>query len=181
MILDESVALTGYHRKHAIRVLRDEVTKTGAASTEPSLRRGGSAGSDDAWEAADRVCGKRLKAMTGLVYVMERHGCLSMDPIIRSKVLQVNAATSDRMLAAAPLHIDVLRKRGKGVGSAIRRIIPVRTFADWRDQAPDVGYFQSVSFDLSIGSVDPLNVSVSLKRRSGRDQRGPRHAARQGL
>ena len=27
-ILDEFVALTGYHRKHAIRVLRDEVTKT---------------------------------------------------------------------------------------------------------------------------------------------------------
>ena len=62
-ILDEFVALTGYHRKHAIRVLRDEVTKTSAAPARNRLY-------DEAvrqaltmlWEAADRVCGKRLKA-----------------------------------------------------------------------------------------------------------------------
>ena len=38
-ILDEFVALTGYHRKHAVRALREEVTKTGAAS---ALRSGSS-------------------------------------------------------------------------------------------------------------------------------------------
>ena len=32
--------------------------------------------------------------------------------------------------------IDGQRKRRKGVGSAIRRSIPVRTFADWRDPPP---------------------------------------------
>ena len=64
---------------------------------------------------------------------MERHGHLDLDPIIRSKVLQVSAATIDRMLAAARLHIDGQRKRRKEVGSAIRRSIPVRTFSDWRD------------------------------------------------
>ena len=92
-ILDEFVALTGYHRKHAIRVLRDEVTKTSAARARNRLY-------DEAvrqaltmlWEAADRVCGKRLKALIPvLVDAMERHGHLDMDPIIRSKVLQVSA------------------------------------------------------------------------------------------
>lgn len=141
-ILDEFVALTGYHRKHAIRVLREEVTKTGAAPARNRLY-------DEAvrqaltmlWEAADRVCGKRLKALIPvLVDAMERHGHLDMDPIIRSKVLQVSAATIDRMLAAARLHIDGQRKRRKGVGSAIRRSIPVRTFSDWRDPPP--GFFE---------------------------------------
>ena len=48
-ILDEFVALTGYHRKHAIRVLRDVgYEDKRCASTESSLRRGGSAGADDA-------------------------------------------------------------------------------------------------------------------------------------
>ena len=120
-ILAEFVALIGYHRKHAIRVLRDEVTKTGATPARNRLR-------DEAvrqaltmlWEAADRVCGKRLKALLPvLVDAMERHGHLDMDPVIRSKVLQVSAATIDRMLAAARLHIDGQRKRRKGVGSAM--------------------------------------------------------------
>ena len=93
------------------------------------------------WEAADRVCGKRLKALIPLlVDAMERHGHLDLDPNVRSKVLQVSAATIDRMLAAARLHIDGQRKRRKGVGSAIRRSIPVRTFSDWRDPPP--GFFE---------------------------------------
>ena len=63
-ILDEFVALTGYHRKHAIRVLREEVGIATVASVRNRLY-------DEAvrqaltllWEAADQVCGKRLKAL----------------------------------------------------------------------------------------------------------------------
>jgi hypothetical protein len=141
-ILDEFVALTGYHRKHAIRVLREQVAAATAASGRNRL-------DDEAvrqaltvlWEAADRVCGKRLKALIPmLVDAMERHGHLELDPVIRTKVLQVSAATIDRVLEAARLHIDGQRKRRKGIGSAIRRSIPVRTFADWRDPPP--GFFE---------------------------------------
>ena len=114
-IVDEFVALTGYHRKHAIRVLHDEVTKASAARARNRLY-------DEAvrqaltvlWEAADRVCGKRLKALIPLlVDAMERHGHLDLNPVIRTKVLEVSAATIDRMLAAARLHIDGLGKRRK--------------------------------------------------------------------
>ena len=141
-ILDEFVALTGYHRKHAIRVLRGEFSP----ATEVRLRN---RIYDEAvtqaltvlWEAADRVCGKRLKALIPmLVDAMERHGHLDLDPVIKTKVLQVSAATIDRVLAAARAHIDGQRKRRKGVGAAIRRSIPVRTFADWLDPPP--GFFE---------------------------------------
>lgn len=102
-ILDEFVALTGYHRKHAIRVLREEAGTASSSSVRNRLY-------DEAvrqaltvlWEAADRFCGKRLKALIPmLVDAMERHGHLDLDPVIRTKVLQVSAATIDRMLAAA--------------------------------------------------------------------------------
>ena len=141
-ILDEFVALTGYHRKHAIRVLREEVATAKAGRTRNRLY-------DEAvslaltvlWEAADRVCGQRLKALIPmLVDAMERHGHLDLDPVIKTKVLQVSAATIDRVLAAARLHIDGQRKRRRGVGAAIRRSIPMRTFADWRDPPP--GFFE---------------------------------------
>jgi hypothetical protein len=141
-ILDEFVSVTGYHRKHAIRLLREEVPKPKAADDRNRLY-------DEAarqaltvlWEAADRVCGKRLKALLPmLVDAMERHGHLDLAPTIRAKVLQASAATIDRILAAARLHIDGQRKRRKGVGSAIRRSIAVRTFADWRNPPP--GFFE---------------------------------------
>ena len=141
-ILDEFVALTCYHRKHAIRVLRGELSP----ATEVRLRN---RVYDEAvaqaltvlWEAADRVCGKRLKPLIPmLVDAMERHGHLDLDPVIKTKVLQVSAATIDRVLAATRAHIDGQRKRRKGVGSAIRRSIPVRTFADWLDPPP--GFFE---------------------------------------
>ncbi|MGF6918795.1 integrase catalytic domain-containing protein [Paraburkholderia sp. 40] len=141
-ILDEFVALTGYHRKHAIRLLREQ---PGAAKGTRERNRGYDEAVRQAltvlWEAADRVCGKRLKALIPkLVDAMERHGRLDLDPVIKAKLLEVSAATIDRMLANARLQIDGQRKRRKGVGSAIRRSIPVRTFADWRDPPP--GFFE---------------------------------------
>ncbi|GAB3768296.1 ISNCY-like element ISBj12 family transposase [Ramlibacter monticola] len=141
-ILDEFVAVTGYHRKHAIRVLgsTDE-------SERPKQRRHRLY--DEAvrqalimlWEAADRLCGKRLKALLPmLIEAMERHGHLALDPIVRSKLLQVSAATMDRMLSEAKAQSGTGRRRRSGVGAAIRRSIPVRTFADWRNPPP--GFFE---------------------------------------
>jgi hypothetical protein len=141
-ILDEFVALTGYHRKHAIRLLREEpaamkVTRERSRLYDEAVHQALTV----LWEAADRVCGKRLKALIPkLVDAMERHGHLDLDPVIKAKLFQVSAATIDRMLANARLQIDGQRKRRKGVGSAIRRSIPVRTFADWRDPPP--GFFE---------------------------------------
>ena len=140
-ILDEFVALTGYHRKHAVRVLRQEVTSKEARARDRLYDEAVRQALTMLWEAADRICGKRLKALIPmLVDAMERHGHLDLDPIIKTKVLQVSAATIDRVLADARSHIDGQRKRRCGVGAAIRRSIPVRTFADWRNPAP--GFFE---------------------------------------
>ncbi|MGX9120925.1 hypothetical protein ACWTU6_30570 [Mesorhizobium sp. BHbsci] len=62
-ILDEFVAVTGYHRKHAIRVL-------GRHETKPSDRRHTARYGAQVrealvglWEASDRLCSKRLKPL----------------------------------------------------------------------------------------------------------------------
>jgi hypothetical protein len=64
-ILDEFVAVTGYHRKHAMRVLREE--RTGSRQgLRPGRRVYGEAVREaiiQLWEASDRVCGKRLSAV----------------------------------------------------------------------------------------------------------------------
>jgi hypothetical protein len=141
-ILDEFVAITGYHRKHAIRVLGAEA---GQERSRPARNRLYDEAVRQAlivlWEAGDRVCGKRLKALIPvLIGAMERHGHLNLDAEIKAKLLQVSAATIDRALGDARARVDGQRKRRTGVGAAIRRSIPVRTFSDWRDPPP--GFFE---------------------------------------
>ena len=87
-ILDEFVELAGYHRKHAIRVLRRERrVKVAAPGMANRLY-------DEAvitaltivWEAADRICGKRLKAvLRTFVESMERNGHLRLDAAVRDR------------------------------------------------------------------------------------------------
>ena len=75
-ILDEFVKVTGYHRKHAIRILSG---KQMTPREKAVGRRGYHAAVDEAlivlWEAADRAGGRQLKALLPtLVEAMERHG-----------------------------------------------------------------------------------------------------------
>ena len=67
-ILDEFVAVTGYHRKHAIRLSVDESTpEDGGFLPRRARRRLYGEAVQEAlvvlWEASDRVCGKRLKPL----------------------------------------------------------------------------------------------------------------------
>jgi len=82
-ILDEFAAVTGLHRKHAVRLLR------GGASDRQCGPRPGRRVYDLAvrealivvWEASDRVCGKRLRPLVPLLIdAMERHGHLQLAP-----------------------------------------------------------------------------------------------------
>ena len=80
-ILDEFVAVSGYHRKHAMRLLREG--RTGKRSGPRLARRVYDEAVREAlvvlWEASDRICGKRLKPLLPvLIEGMERHGHLQL-------------------------------------------------------------------------------------------------------
>ena len=100
-ILDEFIAVTGYHEKSAIRALNAEpVAKTRQTRIRPSLstRRCGAA-LIVLWEASDRVCGKRLRALLPvLVPALERNGHLHIAEPIRQKILAMSASTIGRSL-----------------------------------------------------------------------------------
>ena len=138
-ILDEFVAITSFHRKHAMRLLR-----SGPSVCGPEARASRRI-YDDAdrealvvlWEASDRICGKRLKALIPtLVDAMERHGHLQLGPEIRAGLLAMSAATIDRSLRDVREQAGGRRRRRAAPPSSIRRSIPVRTFSDWDDPPP---------------------------------------------
>jgi hypothetical protein len=140
-VLDEFVAVAGCHRKHAIRLL---TTSRPTSSSAPAVAR---RTYDEAvrealivlWEAADRICGKRLKAvLPDLVASLEQHGHLALDATVRQRLLAASAATIDRLLASVRGTSSGRKKRKKATKPS--KQVPVRTFADWHEPPP--GYLE---------------------------------------
>mgnify|MGYP001039955631 FL=1 len=136
-ILDEFVAITGYHEKSAIRVLN-----TNPAFKEPT-RRSRAPLYDEAvraalivlWEASDRVCGKRLQPLLPILLpALERNGHLNLQVPIRAKLLAMSAATVDRLLRTPKTASRI--KKPRRIEPAPRRRVPMRTFADWNEPLP---------------------------------------------
>ena len=140
-ILDEFAILSGCHRKYAIRLLRQPAEGTVRAA-KPGRRVYEEAVKQAlivVWEAADRICGKRLKALIpNLITAMERHGHLALEAEVRKQVLSVSAATIDRLLVTVRTTAGTRRKRHpvKRVGKEI----PTKTYHDWKDPLP--GYLE---------------------------------------
>ena len=140
-ILDEFVAVAGCHRMHAIRLLGGTRLLTSAAAVVD--RRTYDEAVREAlvvwWEAADRMCGKRLKAvLPSLVAALEPHGHLALDPTVRQRLLAASAATIDRLLTSVRGGASPRKKRKRATKPSTQ--VPIRTFADWNDPLP--GYFE---------------------------------------
>ncbi len=160
-ILDEFVAIAGCHRKHAIRLLSSDgpVSSGSPVPGDPPVhgRRIYSEAVREAlvvlWEAADRICGKRLKAiLPGLISAMERHKHLSLDPTVRELVLSASPATIDRLLN--PIRSGASQGTKRRRATKPSKQIPIRTFADWNEPEPG---FLEIDF-VSHGGVSMRGV-----------------------
>ena len=143
-ILTEFVEVTGYHRKHAARLLRGG-DKIDRSRPRPERRLYDHAVREALivlWEASDRICGKRLKPLIPmLIAAMERHGHLALDAQVRGRLETVSAATIDRILGPVRKQAAGRGRRRTAPSSAVRRAVPIRTYADWDDPSP--GFFEA--------------------------------------
>ena len=138
-ILDEFVAVSGFHRKHAMRLLRAGRSVPGVGP-RPARRLYNDAVREAlivVWEAADRVCGKRLRPLVPiLMEAMERHGHLQLAPEVRAGLVTMSAATIDRALCKVKEQASGGPRRRSASSTGVRRSVPVRTFDGWNDPAP---------------------------------------------
>ena len=151
-ILHEFIAATGYHEKSAIRILNGPVAVKlrKARQRTPLYDEAARAALIVMWEASDRVCGKRLKALLPILLpALERNGHLNLHQEIRSKVLSMSASTIDRLLRM-PRNASRTRKPPRVVPEPRRRI-RMRTFADWNEPPPG-----SMEMDL-VAHCGPVN------------------------
>ena len=123
-ILDEFIAVTGYHEKSAIRALNAEpTTHKRQTRRRPSLYdEAARAALIVLWEASDRVCGKRLRALLPILLpALERNGHLHLTEEMREKILAMSASTIDRLLRV-PRSATRLKKVRRAMPAARRRV-----------------------------------------------------------
>ena len=130
-MLDELCELSGYGRKHAIKVLGGKLPIPGEKERRGGPRRRyGEAEREvlrEIWLAAEQPCGKRLQAALPLwlpYYEAERS---VLEGALRKRVLKMSAATIDRLLAPCRVALGSRGRCGTRPGTLLRRQIPVRT------------------------------------------------------
>jgi hypothetical protein len=181
-ILDEFVAVTGYHQKSAIRALNAEPiakrrqTRVRASLYDEAVR----AALIVLWEASDRVCGKRLRALLPILLpALERNGHLHLREPMRQKILAMSASTIDRLLRV-PRSATHLKKRHRAVPEARRRV-PVRTFADWNEPPPGSMEMDCVAHCGDVNRGSYVNSLVLTDIASGWTEAAPLVVRESGL
>jgi hypothetical protein len=151
-LIDEAVALLGYHRKAAIRALsaRPSMPRIGVMTGRPreyeevELRPVLRA----IWSAANYPCGRRLAGMMpDWVASYEAHE-KSVSASIREQLVAASPRTLDRLLR--PLRIQSRRPGLTRPGSLLRQQIPIRGSV-WEDNKP--GWLEVDTVALCGGSA----------------------------
>jgi hypothetical protein len=138
-ILDEFTSATGYHRKHAIRVLKNKVSKTRRRKRTgyPTIYRGAVVQAlEQIWEIYGRICSKRLQPfLPEAIKVLERCEEIELAPETKELLLKISSASIDRCLRPVRLQTSHGLSTTKP-GSLLKNLIPIRTFTEWDAERP---------------------------------------------
>lgn len=140
-ILDELTSATGYHRKHAIRVLKNKVQVQnhfkGKTKTYQALYRGEVVQAlEQIWEIYGQICSKRLQPfLPEAIRVLERCKEINLSKDTKELLLKISSASIDRCLRPIRLKTPHGLSTTKP-GSLLKNLIPVRTFTEWEEDRP---------------------------------------------
>ena len=149
--LDNLIAITGYNRDYASRLLsqsgrcvyvKDISGKSyrliGDARKKKKCSRKRKYDTEvfkvlkHIWAIMDYPCGKRLSScMSWLVPKLEVCGEIELEEEVREKLLTISASTIDRLLKGEKKKIALKSRKSTKPGTLLKNQIEVRTFADW--------------------------------------------------
>lgn len=140
-MLDEFTSVTGYHRKHAIRVFKNQRQSQnhlkGKTKTYQPIYEGKVVEAlEQIWEIYGRICSKRLQPFLAEgIKVLERCHEIEVSSDTKERLLKISPASIDRCLH------PVRTKSRHGLsttkpGSLLKNLIPVHTFTEWDEERP---------------------------------------------
>ena len=140
-MLDEFTAATGYHRKHAIRVLKNQRQVQnhlkGKTKTFKTIYTGEVVSVlEQVWEIYGRICSKRLQPfLPEAIKVLERCQEIEMSSHTKELLLRISSASIDRCLQPIRLQSPHGLSTTKP-GSLLKSLIPLHTFTEWDEEQP---------------------------------------------
>jgi hypothetical protein len=144
-MLNELCESSGFHKKHAIRLLNSRNIKKPRSKTKKKVGRPKVYSSGvylgplkKIWLASDQPCGKRLKMALPLWLPHYGGAYGELDPAIYKGLLSMSAATIDRLLA--PSRVKCKRFCGTKPGSILKKQIKIKT-DQWDEDRP--GYLEA--------------------------------------
>jgi hypothetical protein len=154
-LLDQAVEVLGYHRKAAIRALRQPPGQEVAPKVNLVLGRPKTYQPErllpilkPIWFSAFQPCGSRLHALLPEWLLAYEQDQRRIDPDVRQSLLQASARTLDRLVR--PLRVGVARRGGTRPGSLLRQSIPIR--GTWTEEGP--GWLEMDTVAMCGGRLD---------------------------
>lgn len=140
VILDELCAMTGWHRNHARRALRDALMPKVVRARTPRAPRYGTevvAALVFCWAVLGGPTGKRLApVMSELVPRLRRLQELDITDDTAAQLLAMSAATMERRLDGDRARMALRGRSHTKPGSLLKSAIPIRTWAQWDEPCP---------------------------------------------
>jgi hypothetical protein len=154
-LLDQAIELLGYHRKAAIRALRQVEPRAAALKVNLVLGRPKTYHPEKLlpilkpiWFTAFQPCGSRLHALLPEWLPAYELDHRRLDADLRGCLLQASARTLDRLMS--PLRVGLTRRGGTRPGSLLRQSIPIR--GAWTEEGP--GWLEMDTVALCGGRLD---------------------------
>lgn len=154
-LLDQAVELLGYHRKAAIRALRQSQAQARVQRISLVLGRPRTYHPErllpilkPIWFSAFQPCGSRLHALLPEWVPAYEADHRRIHPDLRQCLLAASARTLERLIA--PLRVGLARRGGTRPGSLLRQSIPIR--GTWTEEGP--GWLEMDTVALCGGALD---------------------------
>ena len=140
-MLDEFTSATGYHRKHAIRILKNQVQVQnhlkGKTKTYKTIYRDEVVQAlEQIWKTYGQICSKRLQPfLPEAIKVLERCKEINISKDTKELLLKISSASIDRCLRPTRIKTPYGLSTTKP-GTLLKNLIPVRTFTEWDEERP---------------------------------------------
>jgi hypothetical protein len=154
-MLDEFTSATGYHRKYAMRVLRNQRQVQNRLKGKSKTYKRVYAGEvvqvlEQIWEIYGQICSKRLQPiLPEAIKVLERHKEIELSKETKDLLLKISSASIDRCLrpvrSKSPHGLSTTKP-----GSLLKTLIPVQTFTAWDQEQPG---FMEIDLVAHCGST----------------------------
>ena len=168
LILTEVVGLTGYHRKHARRLLVNPPSRKKFKRYRPSTYLPILPKLKKLWVVSNFACGKILiPAIPEFLESLLRFKEIKVSRLERKMLLKISAATVDRLLKPDRKRLEIKGRSGTKPGTLLKHQIPVRIFTPWDEQTPGfleidlVAHCGESLVDTYINTLDAVDISTT--------------------